>query len=189
LDIVQIIEGCRRKDRRFQKMLYERFYGYALKIAFRYVYRYDSAVEVTNDGFVKLFLQMAKFRNEREDLPENILKERIKQIIIQTSIDDLRRNNMAPEIVDIPEEVWEEESNILHDDQLLLYKELTSYVKNLHPLYRIVFNMFVIDGFTHFHIGNILGITVEASRSYLFAARDIMQKIVDGQDVLRSRRS
>jgi RNA polymerase sigma factor (sigma-70 family) len=189
LDIVQIIEGCKRKDRHFQKMLYERFYEYALKIAFRYVYRYDSAVEVTNDGFVKLFLQMTKFRYEREDLPEMQLRERIKQIIIRASIDELRRNNLAPEIVDIPEEVWEEESSIQHSDRLLLNKELISYVKNLHPLYRIIFNMSVIDGFTHFHIANTLGISVDASRSNLSAARDIMQKIVDEQDILKSRRS
>ena len=66
MDIIQIIEGCKKQDARSQKMLYERFYGYALKIAFRYVYRYDVAVNVTNDGFVKVFRHIERFRYEEE---------------------------------------------------------------------------------------------------------------------------
>ncbi len=189
MDIVQIIEGCKRKETRYQKILYERFYGYALKIAFRYVYRYDSAVEVANDGFVKLFRQIKKFRYKGGDFPEPLLMDWIRQIIISTSIDELRRTKMAPEIVDIPEQVWEETGHIPNGDQPVLYKELIGFVKNLPPLYRIVFNMFVIDGFTHFYIANTLGISVDDTRLNLSRARDIMQKIMNEQEAVKSRRS
>ena len=70
--IIQIIEGCKKQEPRSQKMLYERFYGYALKIAFRYVYRYDMAVNVTNDGFVKVFRHIERFRYEEEEFPERL---------------------------------------------------------------------------------------------------------------------
>jgi RNA polymerase sigma factor (sigma-70 family) len=178
LDIIQIIEGCKRQEARSQKLLYERFYGYALKIAFRYVYRYDVAVNVTNDGFVKVFRHIERFRYEDEDYPERLLMAWMKRIIINTSIDELRKNNMTPEIGGIPEHVWEEPDHSQKADNLLLYKELISYVKSLPPMYRIVFNMFVVDGCTHFEIADFLGISIGTSKSNLSRARGILQKLI-----------
>ena len=107
VNILNIIEGCKRQEAKSQKILYERFYGYALKIAFRYVYRYDVAVNVTNDGFVKVFRHIERFRHEDEEYPERLLMAWIKRIVINTAIDELRKNNMTPEIGAIPEWVWE----------------------------------------------------------------------------------
>jgi RNA polymerase sigma factor (sigma-70 family) len=178
LDILQIIEGCKRQEAKSQKILYERFYGYALKIAFRYVYRYDVAVNVTNDGFVKVFRHIERFRYEDEGYPERLLMAWIKRIVINTAIDELRKNNMTPEIGGIPEWVWEEADNSQKADQRLMYRELIGYVKSLPPMYRAVFNMFVIDGCTHFEIADTLGISVGTSKSNLSRARGILQKII-----------
>jgi len=186
LDIIQIIEGCKKQDARSQKMLYERFYGYILKIAFRYVYRYDIAVNVTNDGFVKVFRHIERFCYEGEEYPERLLMAWMKRIVINTSIDELRRNNMTPEIGGIPEHVWEEPDHSQKSDQRLLYKELISYVKSLPPMYRIVFNMFVIDGCTHFEIADFLGISVGTSKSNLSRARGILQKIIKEREEEKS---
>jgi RNA polymerase sigma factor (sigma-70 family) len=186
LDIIEIIEGCKRQEARSQKLLYERFYGYALKIAFRYVYRYDVAVNVTNDGFVKIFRHIERFRYEEEDFPERLMMAWMKRIVINTSIDELRKNNMTPEIGGIPEYVWEQQDNSQKADQLLLYKELISYVKNLPPMYRVVFNMFVIDGCTHFEIADTLGISVGTSKSNLSRARGILQKIIKEKEESKS---
>jgi RNA polymerase sigma factor (sigma-70 family) len=185
-NIIQIIEGCKRQDARSQKTLYERFYGYALKIAFRYVYRYEVAVNVTNDGFVKIFRHIERFRYEDEEFPERLMMAWMKRIIINTSIDELRKNNLTPEIGGIPEYVWEEPDNSQRADQLLLYKELISYVKNLPPMYRIVFNMFVIDGCTHFEIADALGISVGTSKSNLSRARGILQRIIKEKEEAKS---
>jgi RNA polymerase sigma factor (sigma-70 family) len=185
-NIIQIIEGCKKQEARSQKMLYERFYGYALKIAFRYVYRYDIAVNVTNDGFVKVFRHIERFRYEEEDFPDRLLMAWMKRIIINTSIDELRKNNMTPEIGGIPEYVWEEADNSQKADQLLLYKELISYVKSLPPMYRVVFNMFVIDGCTHFEIADTLGISVGTSKSNLSRARGILQRIIKEKEESKS---
>ena len=176
MDTVQIIEGCKRKEIRYQKVLYERFYGYALKIAFRYIYRYDEAKDVVNDGFVKLFRQFDEFNYKVEDFPEQKLVVWIKQMIVNTSVHELLGNKMIPVMNDIPEHVWEETDDNQKSDQALLYKELISHLKNLPPIYRIVFNMFVIDGFTHFYIANRLGISVADSRSNLSCARDILKR-------------
>lgn len=186
LDIIQIIEGCKRQEARSQKLLYEQFYGYALKIAFRYVYRYDIAVNVTNDGFVKVFRHFEKFRYEEENYPDRLLMAWMKRIIINTAIDELRKNNMTPEIGGIPEWVWEEADKSQKADQRLLYKELISYIKNLPPMYRVVFNMFVIDGCTHFEIADTLGISIGTSKSNLSRARGILQKIIKEKEESKS---
>jgi RNA polymerase sigma factor (sigma-70 family) len=185
-NIIQIIEGCKRQEPKSQKTLYERFYGYVLKIAFRYVYRYDIAVNVTNDAFVKIFRHIERFRYEEEEFPERLMMAWMKRIVINTSIDELRKNNMTPEIGGIPEYVWEEPDNSQKADHLLLYKELVSYVKNLPPMYRVVFNMFVIDGCTHFEIADTLGISVGTSKSNLSRARGILQRIIKEKEEAKS---
>ena len=185
-NLKQLIEGCKRQEPRYQKILYERFYGYALKISFRYVYRYDIAVNVVNDAFVKLFRHFDKFRNEDDEILERMLMGWIRRIVINTSIDELRKNNMTPEIGGIPEHVWEEADKSQRADQLLLYKELVTYIKSLPPTYRIVFNMFVIDGCSHFEIADALGITIGTSKSNLSRARVFLQKLIKAKEELKT---
>ena len=185
-NLKQLIEGCKKQEPRYQKILYERFYGYALKISFRYVYRYDIAVNVVNDAFVKLFRHFDKFRNEDDEILERMLMGWIRRIVINTAIDELRKNNMTPEIGGIPEQVWEEADKSQRADQLLLYKELISYVKSLPPIYLIVFNMFVIDGCSHLEIADTLGITIGTSKSNLSRARVFLQKLIKTKEELKT---
>jgi RNA polymerase sigma factor (sigma-70 family) len=176
MDIVQIIDGCKRNEGRYQKILYERFYGYGLKISFRYVHQYDVAVNVTNDGFVKVFRHIEKFDYREKYSPEGLLMAWIKQIIINLSIDELRKNERILEMGSFPENVWEIPDRDLGADTPLLFKDLIIYVKNLPLKYRTVFNMYVIDGFTHLEIAKSLGIAIGTSKSNLSRARDILQK-------------
>jgi RNA polymerase sigma factor (sigma-70 family) len=181
VEIIQLIEGCKRKEGKCQKMLYERFYGYALKIVFRYVYHFETAVNVLNDGFVKLFQHIEWFNYEEKDFPERLLMSWMKRIMINTSIDELRRNKMKYEIGGIPEHLWEVADRSQGADQLLLFKDLISHVKNLPPMYRIVFNMYVIDGCNHFEIADTLGISIGTSKSNLSRARGILREILNNK--------
>lgn len=160
----------------YQKQLYEKYYGYALKTVFRYIYRYDKAVDVVNDGFVKLFSHFSRFNCQEPEHLEKILMGWIKKIMINTAIDELRRQNMLPEIGGIPEYVWDEADSQQTAEQRLYYKELILEVKQLPPSYRIVFNMYVIDGFSHQEIAGQLGISVGTSKSNLAKARAHLQK-------------
>ncbi|MEP6846197.1 MAG: RNA polymerase sigma factor, partial [Panacibacter sp.] len=72
-NINQVIKGCMSKEHKCQKAIYERFRGYALKIVFRYIYRYERAVDVVNDGFVKLFNNFEKFKAGPAEDNEKIL--------------------------------------------------------------------------------------------------------------------
>ena len=174
----QIILGCKRGESRCQKIFYEKFFGYALKIVFSYIYRYDRSVDTVNDGFVKIFKNIATFDCNNDKDFEKILFGWIRRIMVNTAIDELRKNNMIPEIGGIPEHMWEEPDESSGADQLLLYKELVNEVKKLPPSYRAVFNMFVIDGLSHQEIATVLGISVGTSKSSLSKARTQLQKII-----------
>lgn len=174
-----IIKGCIANDRKCQKLLYERYYGYAFKIAFRYIYRYERVADVVNDGFVKLFRNISTFVSNAEGDAEPRLLGWIKKIVINTAIDELRKHNLMPEIGGIPESIWEEAGATNNADNLLLYKELICHVKRLPPSYGAVFNMYVIDGFSHKEIAEQLGISVGTSKSNLFKAKAYLQKTIN----------
>ncbi len=181
-DIRDIIDGCAHNDHKWQKKLYERYYGYALKTVFRYIFKYEKAVDVVNDGFVKLFRHFAQFKADDPDSAERMLMGWIRRIMINNAIDELRKNNMLPETGYTSEAVWDETSNRDNADQLLLYKDLMEQVGKLPPMYRTVFNMHVIDGLNHNEIAEALGIAVGTSKSNLWKARQILQSYLKTQE-------
>lgn len=173
-----MIKGCIANDHKYQKMFYEQYRGYALKIVFRYIYRYEKAVDVSNDGFVKIFAHFSKFRIDTGDDTEKILMGWMKRIMINASIDELRRGSMLPEIGGIPEHVWEIADNSQDADQLLLYKDLVILIKELPPAYRAVFNLYIIDGYTHSEVADLMKIAIGTSKSNLSKARVLLQKSI-----------
>ena len=177
-NINNIIKGCINKEHKYQNIFYEHYRGFALKIVFRYVYRYEKAIDVINDGFVKLFNHFEKFKSGKEEDNEKILMAWLKRIMINTSIDALRRGSMLPEIGGIPDDVWERTDNNHDADKILLYNDLISLIKQLPPAYRIVFNLYVIDGYNHSEIADLLGMSIGTSKSSLSRARMLLQKSI-----------
>ncbi len=171
----QILLGCLRREHKYQKLFYERYYGFALKTVFRYIYRYDSAVDVTNDGFIKFFTKIEQFEIVDDSNVEKILMGYLKRIMINIAIDELRKGKMSPEIGGIPDTVWNLPDNSENGEQMILYKELIVLVKQLAPHYRAVFNLYVIDGFNHLEIADMLNIPVGTSKSNLSRARTLLQ--------------
>ena len=173
----EIIAGCLQNNQADQKYLYERYYGYCLKIVFRYIFSYDKAQDVVTDGFVKVFGKLHSFSYEQTVNPEMLLMGWMRTIMINTAIDRLRKDNFLPEIGIINDNIWLED-RVNSADQSLLYKELIKEIKKLPPGYRTVFNMYVIDGFTHQQIADQLNISVGTSKSNLSKARAILQRII-----------
>lgn len=108
---------------------------------------------------------------------EMMLMGWMRTIMIHTAIDRLRKNNFIPEIGFVNEGIWIEDK-ASSAEQPLLYKELILKIKKLPPRYRTVFNMYVIDGFTHQQIANQLKITVGTSKSNLSKARVLLQNFI-----------
>jgi RNA polymerase sigma factor (sigma-70 family) len=177
--IQEIITLCLENNSRYQKVFYEKYFGYCLKIVFRYIYRYEKAIDIVNDGYVKVFRNLSKFHYENPENLEKILLGWMRTIMVNTAIDALRKDSLLPEIGAIDDNIWQFEDRSRGADQNLLYKELIKEVKKLPPSYRAVFNMYVIDGFTHQEIANSLGISVGASKSNLSKARALLQKKIN----------
>ena len=108
----------------------------------------------------------------------------IKRIMINTSIDLLRKKMLLPEIGGIPDSVWDIKDKSASADQMTIYKDLILLVKKLPPAYRIVFNMQVIDGYTHIEIADTLGIPVNTSKSNLLRAKALMKKYLNEKEEL-----
>ena len=173
----EIITGCLDNNQRDQKIFYERYYAYSLKIVFRYIYRYDKAVDTVNDGFVKIFRKLHTFHCDQASKIEFIMMGWMKTIMINTAIDRLRKDDFLPEIGLTNEGSWIEDRSSA-SDQALLYEDLIKEIKKLPPAYRVVFNMYVIDGFSHQEIADRLGIAVGSSKSNLSKARGILQSFI-----------
>jgi RNA polymerase sigma factor (sigma-70 family) len=174
--ICKILTGCINKEPHSQRLIYENYYGYALKLAFRYVYRYEAAVDVVNDSFVKVINSFHLFRIEDADAAEQLFMGWLKRIVVNTAIDALRKKQMAPEIGGIPDSVWDIADASQDIEKLLLYKDLIILIKKLQPEYRAVFNMYVIDGYSHLEISEILNIPIGTSKSRLSRARDLLKE-------------
>jgi len=174
--LLHIISGCANQDRQSQQMLYDQYYGLCLKIAFRYVNTYEQAVEVTHDAFLKMFRNFSRFEVRDMDKLEMLLIGWIRRVVINAAIDYMRREMNNHHSYPIPEHVWEHKDEGQSSDNSLLYKELMILVKELPPAYRMVFNLHVIEGYSHPEIAKMLGITTGTSKSNLSKARAHLQK-------------
>lgn len=180
--LYKLIKGCVARDSKSQRAFYEYYYGFALKTVFRYIYRYDKATDIVNDSFVKIFNSFEKFKPGRESgETEIILMGWMKRILVNTAIDELRRQQTVPIIAALPDYIWQETDSSQNADQKILYKELVCEIKRLPPSYRSVFNMFVIDGFTHNEIAKTLGISEGTSKSALAKAKAQLKRFIENR--------
>ena len=109
---------------------------------------------------------------------ERMLMGWLKKIMVNTAIDELRRGKMMPQIGGIPDYVWDIKDNSQDAEQLMLYKDLVVLVKELPPNYRVIFNLYVIEGYKHIEIADILGISINTSKSQLILAKDKLRKLM-----------
>jgi RNA polymerase sigma factor (sigma-70 family) len=184
MNLLEILGRCMQNDQKSCRQLYEKYYGYGLKIVFRYIYRYDRAVDVVNDAFAKAFTKLNTFHCDRSQNIEMIFMAWLKTIMIHTAIDRLRKDNFLPEIGMTNEDVWVADK-LQSADQNILYKELINEIKNLPPGYRAVFNMYVIDGFTHQQIATHLKISVGTSKSNLSKAKALLRSYIKKKEQLQ----
>lgn len=166
----ELINGCINKDRRSQKDLYRLYYGYSMRICLRYAKNKDEAVEMVNDGFMKVFMNMHKYDRQRS------FNAWISTIMINTSIDYYRSRirKIEMEELNAKHEVEDSENILSH----LNYEDLIKLVQKLSYAYRTVFNLFAIDGFSHEEISEMLSISVGTSKSNLFKARENLKKML-----------
>lgn len=159
-----LLEGCRIGNPKSQELLYRQFYGYAMSVCLRYTRTHDEAVEIVNDGFIKVFTHADKV-----DLTKSF-KNWLRRIMVNTALDYYRQNHKHYNHDDIQvAEYSVSDGKDASSD--LSYQELLGLVQKLSPAYRTVFSLFIIDGYSHEEIGDMLRISVGTSKSNLARAR------------------
>jgi RNA polymerase sigma factor (sigma-70 family) len=177
-ELLTIIKGCAANEAKSQKILYEHYLAYALKIAFRYVGSYENAANAANDSFIRIFKGIAKFEIKNEGDIEPMLMGWMRKIIIHVSIDYMKKESLMAGRTALQENAWLQADNSNEGDNQLMYKELVSITRKLSPAYRVVFNLHVIDGYSHQEIARMLGISPGTSKSNLSKAKIFLQKFL-----------
>ena len=162
-EVESLLSGCLKQDREAQGKLYKHFFGYAMSICVRYSKDAEEAREVLNDGFLKVFTKLNLYD------PKKPFKLWLRRIMINTALDSYRHNLKHYHLLDV--ETALPEADPFDVLQQLNYEYLIGLIQKLSPAYRTVFNMYVIDGYQHEEIAEMLGISVGTSKSNLFKAR------------------
>lgn len=166
-----ILKGCEAKNIKSQEQLYRAFYGFAMSLCLRYCKTYEDAREVVNDSFLKVFNKIESFD------PALSFKTWFKRILINTAIDHYRANHKQYEYNDFDTVTGLESKEETPLDRLS-YEELLKKIQLLPPAYKLAFNLFVIDGFTHEEIAQKLGISTGTSKSNVARAREMLRRIL-----------
>jgi RNA polymerase sigma factor (sigma-70 family) len=175
------IRGCALNQRESQKKIYNSFYGYAMAICDRYTSRQEDSIEILNDGFLKIFKEIHHYAPAYADEVSSF-KGWLRKIMIYTSIDHFRKNNKHKATTELDTALYHLETNQESAFEKISYDEIIRFIQHLTPVYRAVFNLFIIEGMSHEEIASQLGISVGTSKSNLSKARKQMQKILFKQN-------
>ncbi len=168
-DAMKIVEGCVKNDRRYQQVLYIQTFKKMIGACLRYSSDYDEAMDFVQDGYVKVFDKIGSYQ------PTGSLVSWIKRIIVNNVIDSLRRSSkqqfseIDEERTDYIDDSDEELERIAQDDKNAA--RLVELLQKLSPVYRTVFNMYVVEELSHNEIASRLGISVGTSKSNLAKAK------------------
>jgi len=179
------IQGCVLNDRLSQKKIYTSFYNYAMTICSIYTNNYDDSVEILNDGFLKVFKEIYRYQPAYADTT-NSFKGWLRKIMVYTAIDHFRKNRKHRFIMELDSEVIQVSAG--REDALdrISYDEIITAMQKLTPGYRIIFNLFIIENFSHEEISKQLGISIGTSKSNLARGRRQLQKILLRQNQITS---
>lgn len=167
------ISKCRLNDRQAQKELYEHYYGLVMSVTQRYSNSKEEAKELANDIFYKIFTKLDKYESGTN------FKGWIIKVAQRTCIDKCRSLVKQPTFVGdelIPELEVRCDLDILNK---LEVEEKVSLLQKLSPAYKLVFNLYVVEGYTHEEIAKELSISEGASKSNLFKARLQLSKLIE----------
>lgn len=172
MDEQQLIEGCRKGERRAQKELYEMYSRKMMGVCLRYVSDRETARDLLQDGFVKVFTNINAYSGVGS------FEGWMRKIFVNCALEYLRKSDVLREATDLDNtsELVQPDSTVISD---LSAAELMKLVQELPAGFRTVFNMFAIEGYSHKEISEMLNITESTSRSQFTRARQLLQRRIN----------
>ena len=171
-----LIKGCLNGERKMQEVMYYRYSPKMYAVCLRYSSNADDAQDLLQDGFIKVYKNLDKFRGEGS------FEGWMRRIFVNTSIEHFRKKTKINTIADSSEVQVEDKEWTALDT--IAEKDIIKIIQTLSPGYRQVFNMYVIEGYSHKNIAEILGISEGTSKSQLARAKVILQKLVEEKKLM-----
>jgi len=181
-EIKNIIDGCLKGNRRDQELLYRRHAAKLYAVCLQYSGNDEEARDILQEGFIKIFENLGSFKYEGS------FEGWIRRIIVNTALEKYRsRHNLyrVDDIDDIPERDADPDNE---DYSGLEAVDLMGLIRELPPKYRMVFNLFAIEGYSHREISGMVNISEGTSKSNLSRARTILQRRVGSYTGFKKRR-
>jgi RNA polymerase sigma factor (sigma-70 family) len=171
----QLIALCIKRDRKAEYELYKNTYSYLMSICLRYTRDRDAASELLNVGFMKILSNLEKYNLA---IP---FKVWIRKIMVNTLIDEYRKNKREREKVTYVEEYYDSSDFSEANEAIskIDCQQIYALIAQLPEATRQVFNLFVIDGYAHKEIADMLGISEGTSKWHLNAARQKLKEQID----------
>ena len=171
IDETKLIKGCKEGDRIMQKALYDMYAPKMMGVCMRYTSDRESARDLLQEGFVKVFMNFTSYNGTGS------LEGWIRKIIVNTALEYLRKNDVLRNASGFDN--FDQSLYVKIDEtalERLSANELMKIICELPVGYRTVFNLFVIEGYSHKEIAEFLNITESTSRSQYVRAKQMLQK-------------
>jgi RNA polymerase sigma factor (sigma-70 family) len=180
---LDLITACIRRERRAEYELYKRSYSYLMLICRRYTNSTEEAKEILNVGFYRILSNLEKYH------PEVPFKVWIRQIMVNLLIDEYRKKKKHHERIEYVEEYFETQSHSELNEALVKMNvaSINTLIGKLPPRSREVFNLFVIDGFSHKEIGEMLGMSVGTTKWHLNFSKTQLKEMIQKIGLTYSR--
>ena len=168
----ELIKACLKGDHRAQKRLFELYSPKLFAVCYRYANSTSEAQDVLQDGFVKIFEKLNYYKGEGS------FEGWMRRIIVNTALDSIRKNKKLQNNDDIDEVGYnlKDGHSVLSD---LAAEDLLEILNTLPIGYKTVFNLYVIEGYSHKEIAEELGVTVSTSKSQFSRAKSILREIIE----------
>ena len=168
-DSQKMVKGCLNQEPWAQQKLYDSFAPKMMAVCYRYARDKDEAADFLQEGFIKIFLSIHKFEFQGS------LEGWIRRVIVNTAIDLIRKRKSS--LLESPMNVEIADTTIDEDKMDTFEVEyLMRVIQSLPTGYRVVFNMYAIEGYTHAEIAEQLSITESTSRSQYTRAKALLKK-------------
>jgi RNA polymerase sigma-70 factor (ECF subfamily) len=165
-----LLKGCLEGNRRMQEELYSRFSPKMYAVCLRYAGNAEEAEDILQEGFIKIFKKLDSFRSEGS------FEGWIRRVFVNTAIEHFRRKRYLMPVTEKEENTIEGKYLSVLDD--LAARDIMALVQDLSPGYRTVFNLYVVEGYTHKEIADMMGISEGTSKSQLSRAKVILKDMV-----------
>lgn len=172
MDEQQLIEGCRKGNRKAQKELYETYSRKMMGVCLRYVNDRETARDLLQDGFVRVFTSLDSYSGTGS------FEGWMRKIFVNNALEYLRRTDILRDAADLDHtaELAGADSSVI---SRMSAAELMQVVNELPTGFRTVFNLFAIEGYSHKEIGEMLQITESTSRSQYTRAKQLLQRKIN----------